>query len=79
MLVGRREPGGERSKQGRATTSPNCISSEGERDGGRIRSDDDEDSKQKASAFTPMIENRGSDDTKQKVPDGLTSHYPTNA
>ena len=31
----------------------------------------------KASAFTPMIENRGSDDTKQKVHDGSTSHYPT--
>ena len=28
--------------------------------------DDDDDWGQKASDFTPMIENRGSDDTKQK-------------
>ena len=35
--------------------------------------DDDDDSRQKGSSFTPMIENRGSDETKQKVPDGSTS------
>ena len=57
-------------------TSPDCISSEEERDGGQIHSDDDDDLKQKASAFTPMIENRGSYDAKQKVPDGSSSRIP---
>ena len=33
----------------------------------------------KASDFTPMIENRGSYDTKQKVPDGSSSRIPQNA
>ena len=30
----------------------------------------------KASAFTPMIENRGSYNAKQKVPDGSSSRIP---
>ena len=30
----------------------------------------------KVSAFKPMIENRGSYDAKQKVPDGSSSRIP---
>ena len=40
--------------------------------------DDDDDWGQKASSFTPMIENRGSDDTKQKVLEGHLVTIPQN-